>query len=383
MKIAIIGWYGTETIGDRAILAGLLCFLKKSIGEYEILLGSLYPFFSERTIKEDFELYRELLNKEIKITLFNSKSFTEIDKAIKSCDLLAMGGGPLMDLQELYLVEYAFKVAKKNGIKTSIIGCGIGPLFDNKYKKTVVQITKNSDLIILRDEKSKESLIEIYKQFNTNFYENSIKTSYDPAVECAIQYRANSTKSYQDYIAVNLRQFPVSYNRNIDPNAINEQLANFIISLSDKYADSEIKLVPMHYFHIGDDDRMFLNSISNKCFKKNIYIQNYPLSLKETMNIYRNAMLNIGMRYHSVILQTIINGNNFIFDYTEPKKGKIYSFIKDIDNDDFYLKRYFSLQEESINIDLIRNEDIVFNYSEDIIKQKLNVYTEEITRLII
>lgn len=24
VKIAIIGWYGTETIGDRAILAGIL-----------------------------------------------------------------------------------------------------------------------------------------------------------------------------------------------------------------------------------------------------------------------------------------------------------------------------------------------------------------------
>lgn len=27
MKITIIGWYGTETIGDRAILAGLFSFL--------------------------------------------------------------------------------------------------------------------------------------------------------------------------------------------------------------------------------------------------------------------------------------------------------------------------------------------------------------------
>ncbi len=45
VKIAIIGWYGTETIGDRAILAGILSILNKAYGAYDVKLGSIYPFF--------------------------------------------------------------------------------------------------------------------------------------------------------------------------------------------------------------------------------------------------------------------------------------------------------------------------------------------------
>jgi polysaccharide pyruvyl transferase WcaK-like protein len=53
MNITIIGWYGTETVGDRGILAGILDII--NISEVDnIFLGSLYPFFTERTLSEDY-----------------------------------------------------------------------------------------------------------------------------------------------------------------------------------------------------------------------------------------------------------------------------------------------------------------------------------------
>ena len=112
MKITIIGWYGTETIGDRAILAGLISFFNKTYDDFEIKLGSLYPFFSQRTINEDYGFYKEIIKKDIKIDIFNSKDSKDLLNAIKDSDLVVMGGGPLMDLNELFMVEYAFKKAK-------------------------------------------------------------------------------------------------------------------------------------------------------------------------------------------------------------------------------------------------------------------------------
>ena len=61
------------------------------------------------------------------------------------------------------------------------------------------------------------------------------------------------------------------------------------------------------------------------------------------------------MRYHSVILQTLGNGRNYILDYTEPNKGKIQGFIKDIDKIDFYKERYINLQNH--------NQDYNFDFS--------------------
>ena len=381
MKIAIIGWYGTETIGDRAILAGLFSFFNKSYEDFEVKLGSLYPFFSQRTINEDYSFYKEIINKDSKIEIFNSKNSKELDEAIKSSDLVAMGGGPLMDLAELFMVEYAFKKAKKLKKKTALLGCGVGPLFHKKYRKSVLEISKNSDIIILRDKKSKDNLEEIYKEFNQYFKNELINTSFDPAVECTLQYNTQNQKIEEDYISVNLREFPLEYNKNNDSKNINEKLKDFIKDIALKYSNKKIRLIPMHYFYIGGDDRVFLNSIAFELGLENIEVQNANLTLKETIKIYQNAYFNVGMRFHSVVLQTISSGKNYVLDYTEPKKGKIFGFLQDIDKDEFYKSRYISLQEDEISSNILINEDLKFELDIENIENYLNIYIEKLKEI--
>lgn len=381
MKITIIGWYGTETIGDRAILAGLFSFFNKSYDDFEIKLGSLYPFFSERTINEDYSFYKEIINKDFKIDIFNSKDSKELTTAIKDSDLIVMGGGPLMDLGELFMVEYAFKKAKKLGIKTALLGCGVGPLFHKKYRKSVLNISLHSDIIILRDKKSRGNLEDIYKEFNQKFNSELIDTSFDPAVECTLEYNKQNVKNQSDYIAVNLREFPLEYNQQNDSKNINNDLKNFIKELAIKYSDRKIKLIPMHYFYIGGDDRVFLNSIALDLKLENIEVQNANLTLKETIEIYQNAYFNVGMRFHSVVLQTISSGKNYVLDYTEPKKGKIYGFIQDIDKNEFYKNRYISLQEDDISSNILSNEDFKFELNVDNIEKYLNIYIQKLKEI--
>jgi len=116
-------------------------------------------------------------------------------------------------------------------------------------------------------------------------------------------------------------------------------------------------MIPMHYFYVGNDDRYFLSKIKfNVNNKENCIVQNKPLSLSETMLSFYKAELSIGMRFHSVVLQTILNGNNIILDYTEPNKGKIYGFLKDIDEISFYRDRYWVLQNiKTLNFESIEN----------------------------
>ena len=382
MKITILGWYGTETIGDRAILAGLISLFNKSYEKFEIKLGSLYPFFSERTINEDYSFYKEIIEKDIQINIFNSKDSKMLTNAIKTSDLLIMGGGPLMDLEELFMVEYAFKKAKKLGVKTALLGCGVGPLFQKRFRKSVLNISLNSDVVILRDYKSKESLDEIYREFGKSV-ENHIDTSYDPAVECTLEFNKLFKQEPKDYIAINLREFPSAYNKNYDAKNINEELKNFVNKVAIQFSNREVRLIPMHYFHVGNDDRVFLNQIALELKQKNIKVQNPNLDLKETLEIYMNAYINIGMRFHSVVLQTIVNGNNYVLDYTEPKKGKIFGFLSDIDEDNFYAKRYVSLQSEPIiSHKMVIDSNKRFSYEEDKLKKSMFIYIEKLKELI-
>ena len=382
LKIMIIGWYGTETIGDRAILAGLISFFNKAYGAFEIKLGSLYPFLSERTLNEDYGFYKKIAKKDIKINIFNSKNNKELIHTLKNSDLVVMGGGPLMDLDELYMVEYAFKKAKKLNIKTALLGCGIGPLFQSQYQKSVIEIIKHSDLTILRDQKSIENLEAIYQKFQQPFKKENIFSSYDPAVECALVHTKLHKIDKQEYIAVNLRQFPIEYSKDKGSKNIDYKLENFINNLSDRFYDKEIRLVPMHYFHIGGDDRFFLNSIALNLNKTNIIVQNTNLNLRETIETFQNAYFNVGMRFHSIVLQTIVSGKNYILDYTEPEKGKISGFINDIDKDKFYNNRYVSLQRDSITTDIIKNPNDRFVFDTVVIENELKIYVKKLKKLL-
>ena len=73
VRIVIIGWYGTETIGDRAILAGLFRVFKHTFDCFEIQLGSLFPVLSERTLIEDYSFFAKCVgNKQFTISLFTT-----------------------------------------------------------------------------------------------------------------------------------------------------------------------------------------------------------------------------------------------------------------------------------------------------------------------
>ncbi|KPA16810.1 Polysaccharide pyruvyl transferase [Candidatus Magnetomorum sp. HK-1] len=373
MKITIIGWYGTETIGDRAILAGIFSFIARSYENFEILLGSLNPFFTQRTIDEDKSFWKDITQRDIQLKVFNSTRPGELKRSIKLSDMVIMGGGPLMHLDELIMVEYAFSRARRRGVKTIIMGCGIGPLFYNEHQQTVLRIIQQSDIVILRDEQSKQNLVDIFKKFQTSISLDRIHVSLDPAVECALQFSKKFPALQKSYIALNIRQFPEEYSRENISERVNAILKSFVSDIAKQYSDRDIILVPMHYFHIGNDDRQFLNVLKMDTSYENIKVQNKNLSLFETLRMYQCAHLNIGMRFHSVVLQTLVSGRNIILDYTEPQKGKIYGFIKDIDNFEFYQDKYFVLQK-IMAIDNIAELHECFNFDLSKISERLSVY---------
>jgi polysaccharide pyruvyl transferase WcaK-like protein len=383
MKITVIGWYGTETIGDRAILAGLFSFFKKTYGDCEIQIGSLYPFYSERMLNEDFSFWKQIVGDNLKVSQFNSKRSKELNNAIKNSDLLVMGGGPLMHIDEIFMVDYAFRKAKKLKVKTALLGCGVGPLFPKKSKKAVLKIAQNSDLVILRDSKSKDNLLKINSEFKGKLKEKDIFTSLDPAVECAMLFQTFNKTKREGYIAINLREFPIDYSKQEQSKRINDNLFKYVKDISNQYPNEKIRLIPMHYFHVGNDDRLFLNDIKLELSNTNVEVQNSILTLEETMQVFANAKLCIGMRFHSVVLQTIVNGNNYILDYTEPKIGKISGFIGDIDESDFFDTRYTSLQDDDISIDNIDINSSSFQVSNEVLSNYMNIYVDKLKALIL
>lgn len=381
-KIVIIGWYGTETIGDRAILAGLISFLYQAYGpEFDLKVGSLYPFFTERTVNEDYSFWKKLCDGEkFNVDIFDTKKYWELDDAIKWSDIVIMGGGPLMDASELSMVEYAFKKAKKTGKQTAVLGCGVGPLFKRKYQKKVVNIVKYSDLTIFRDTISHKRFDDLVNMYGVDIDQNSVHDSLCPSIEACLSYKKfypDMPQRYkEDYIAVNLRDFPQEYSTQDIKKNVNEYLLDMIKQLI-KETSLTIRLIPMHYFHVGSDDRVFLNKLMfalSEEEQKRVIVQNQNLSLVDTMNVFFHATYNIGMRYHAVVLQTLLHGGNYILDYTESKVGKISGFLEDIGAEAYHKDLYISLHSSELhNLSFAQSlkKNII---DEKSISDKLSVY---------
>ena len=370
MKVSIIGWYGTETMGDKAIFDGILYILSSIQSKIEMAIGSLFPFYSERTLLEEKKQFYETAPY-IELSVFAIKDREEREKQIKNSDLLLVGGGPLMDIDEVVLLHRSFSYAKKNKIPTAIIGCGMGPLKDLSIIKLVKEILDFADLVTFRDSVAGEMAKNI--DYKGEFY-----ILGDPAVVSVNRFiEKKYERKKQNYIAVNFREYPLNayggkYEIELDEYKL------LIKSLIKEY--ERVYLVPMHNFFVGGDDRLFLTKIGWRCQCK---VLHNIFSLYDLYSLFYNANSCIGMRYHSVVFQTLLNGNNYIFDYTDLNNGKIKGFLMDYDHEGFYKKRVLNIQDgEHIDIQKIidvLNLNYKYNYNMRDIKRD---YVEKIESIL-
>ena len=350
MIATIIGWYGTETMGDIAILDGILKILfKKDIDT--VYLGSLYPFYTERTLLTEKNRFNESAQL-TKIQLFDVKELNECISYIQVSDFLIFGGGPLMDIEELYLMRECFKIAKKKNVKSFVFGCGIGPLFNSRYIKLVGDIFSFSNKISLRDNES----LKIAKAYYPKSICDKIVCLGDPAIISIEDFFRKKNEHRGDHICINLREYPEHLYRH-DSVLKKEDIVSIIDRVSRNV--NTVFLVPMLTFSPGCDDRKYLTELQFLANSKNIQVLHKPLSLDNLYELYASAEGCIGMRHHSVVMQTILCGNNLIIDYTEPNTGKTQGFINSLNAESFYRKRTICLQsEERPNLD--RFVDLLF-----------------------
>lgn len=331
----MIGWYGTETIGDRAIFAGLIDVLSTALGDnLKINIGSLFPPLTRRTLFEDRDFYSDISKTNIEFDIFYSLSKTELEKNIKRSEFLFVGGGPLMDTPLMYMLYYGIRYAKSKGVKTALLGCGWGPLNNEEYASLTAHMINHSDLSIFRDSKSKSIAQEKTSQL--------LISVVDPAVFAALhfmEYYAPKEKS-DNYTCANFRELYVTPNGEHNTFSM-DYCIQTLMDLLDN-TEGQLLLVPMHTYHIGGDDRAILNKLFQVLNNDRLVVINKPISLLETMKIYNGASLCVGMRFHSILLQTLLNGRNYVLDYTDPVKGKIVNLLKQFGVEDLYNERYSS-----------------------------------------
>lgn len=332
-KILICGWYGTETLGDKAIIAGVINSVREAFGKDVVFyIASLYPYVTEMTRRQ----MDEFINCHI-LTIEQSII------AASKMDYVLFGGGPLMAIDAIGPMQVIFEKAKEADVTTVIAGCGVGPLGEKRYNDSIKNILNMSDIRIYRDDKSRENAILLgvnaekdtiaedpaftwLKAFNSD-YKNNISIPTE-----------SSTKEGKTLL-LGLRDFPwQDYAKHLSKDACLNIKNNYeksvvealqIISQKDPHV--VIKPLPMCTNHFGGDDRWFYRKLfrNSAIPEKNL---DFSLLGRELPPVeYGKEFIRadglLAMRFHSLVFGLALGTPSLALDYTLGK-GKVKSLAE-------------------------------------------------------
>ena len=316
-RALIIGWYGTETAGDKAILGEIVYRLQQK-GATQITLASLYPYLSRWTI-------RELGYPEVRVIATHSP---ELLHEASLADETIMGGGPLMDLAALGAMLQAFVAAKRAGKRTRIAGCGVGPLHQPLYIEAVREMLRLADVIELRDSKS----VEWARQQTGR---TDIVNAGDPAM--AFVHRWQGTHPRPPVLRTlncYLREWTDEYKGTLSDDEFHavkaqfeEQLGQLVATMSERLG-LRPRLLAMHHFTIGGDDRDFNRHLARRYLSHlDPIVEMRPFSVSDILHSMQEATFCLTMRFHSTLFAHTLGVPFGAVDYTGG--GKVSAFLSD------------------------------------------------------
>jgi polysaccharide pyruvyl transferase WcaK-like protein/MoaA/NifB/PqqE/SkfB family radical SAM enzyme len=304
-RILLCGWYGTETLGDKAILAGVVRLLREVFESPVFSVASLEYYVSENTRCQMSELSECM-------TVSHVEAHRQIENG--EYDAVFMAGGPLMaPVYECLEIAELFACGRKSGLPVGVLGCGIGPLWDgqNDYLKAVLNF---SNIRIFRDEKS----LGLARDFG--FGDGAI-AGVDPAWWW-LKDQHNDVVRDDSKVLLALRDWPIQeYAKTLgmdEAHAIKDRFEAEILIAVRRLLDAGKTVIPfcMHKFALGGDDRQFYQRLfaDEPRVLKELDMKHRPPA--EDLCQFSDVGCALTMRFHSCVF-ALATGTPFeAIDYT-------------------------------------------------------------------
>lgn len=323
-KVMITGWYGTETIGDKAILGETVYFIKERSPNCQILITTLNKKVSLQTKRE----------------LDNIKEAEIIDieegckeKTIEQCDAVIFGGGPIMQSNALVDVWKIFKEANRQKKARIIFGCGFGPFHTEEMERIACQILQMSTKGFFRDGESLEYAKRLFPDINMDY-------ACDPSIKYLTRmYSFNLDKERRkDKIVIStlLRANTREFINNVGLKAIDELNKGFALKIADFFKEITleknifIQMLAMNCHYLGGDDRNFNRMVEKLCGESDkIYIERAYMTIDGVIKRIKLSDFSLAMRYHGHLFSFALQIPFLSINYTG-KDGKVANFLRRI-----------------------------------------------------
>ncbi|MEM1153176.1 MAG: polysaccharide pyruvyl transferase family protein [Pseudomonadota bacterium] len=321
-QIMICGWYGTETLGDKAILGGIVRALNEQFSDYQLHLVSLETYISRMTQRQMPELA--------------GATIVPLEKAVKQTaemDVVLFGGGPLMAVNAILDMLAIFRAAASLGKPTVVAGCGVGPMGGDIHNTYIQRLLQLSSVRLFRDQLSMDNAASL-----------GVDVSRDTVTEDPAHFWLRSCSTPTTNLArggrrllLALRDWPhQQYSKHKPERAqiIQSQFEAAVMScltrLVGAVPDLQIIPFPMCTNHHGGDDRWYYRRLF--AGHPEAYEQLDPvldkrylsgeLSPQEASDVFASADVLLGMRFHSLVFAAERGVPAVAVDYTEGR-GKV------------------------------------------------------------
>jgi polysaccharide pyruvyl transferase WcaK-like protein/MoaA/NifB/PqqE/SkfB family radical SAM enzyme len=327
-RVLVCGWYGTETLGDKAILGGVLHALRQALGPIEPTLVSLHPYVSEITRTQMPEL--------------RDCRIVAVDEGVRQAatmDLVVFGGGPLMAIDELAEMEALFGAARASGVPTLLAGCGVGPLGARWHDRSLASVLALASARVYRDAESRKLAGRLGVQDARDL------VAEDPAFTWLALQRGHLprvAKSRRKILLLGLRDFPqASYARHLAPAEAAQAKLRYersvveaMQALGRRNPDLVIRPMPMCTNHFGDDDRWFYRRLFRSTPELSgcldLSLLGAELSPLEYAAAFRKADAVLAMRFHALVFALGLEVPAVALDYTLGR-GKVHALATRFD----------------------------------------------------
>jgi MoaA/NifB/PqqE/SkfB family radical SAM enzyme/polysaccharide pyruvyl transferase WcaK-like protein len=333
-KVLICGWYGTETLGDKGIIGGIMYQFRELLGsETQFIMVSLNRHVTKMT--------------QLQMPEFIKTSVVTVEQGIMlaaSMDHVVFGGGPLMAIPELAPMQVIFERAKASRIPTLIAGCGVGPLGEDFYNNSIKAILELADNRIYRDNRSKDYATKLGVDTESDIVaEDPAFTWLASILTTEKDKLPEPTQSPEKQVLLlGLRDFPyLDYARHLSvPEALlikdnyEKSVVEALKILVSNKPNIVIKPLPMCTNNFGTDDRWFYRQLFNSHNELQPFIDESLLIAEQAPVFYCNAFLEadaiLAMRFHSLVFGIGLGLNSVALDYTLGK-GKVRSLAERYD----------------------------------------------------
>lgn len=317
-RVTIIGWWGSETVGDIAILGQLLAELEPLCASKDLRIVSFDAALTRRSLAQ-------LGRSDVAVVPLGVQSAVEL---ITSRTVI-FGGGPLMESPAMRFWAWNARVARFTGAQVMLYANGVGPLRSASAIAAANTVIRKANYSVLRD-----TLALTWAKEQAGRWDAQL--SFDSAYNY-VRAKSVAGASRKQQLALALRTPPASYLGSTDVASATDGFVRTCAAALDAIAEArDVSFVGivMHTGHADSDDHAVYRQLRSAMrHSERLQVAPGEHSISQVIATLQESRAALTVRFHAMIFALATDTPFVAVDYARPD-GKVSAAAADIGRSD-------------------------------------------------